>query len=343
MKITVEMIAQIIGGQIEGDPQTIITGPARIEEATAGTITFLADMRYETHAYQTGASAILVHSDFQPKQPLNATLIRVPDVRIAIATLLEQFQVQEEASGIHAPQAVISPKAKIAGNVNIGAFSFIAEGAVIGEGSVIHEQVYIGADVKIGAHCTLYPGVKIYKDSILGDHCVIHSNTVIGADGFGFVPGEDGAYTKIPQVGRVRLGNAVEIGSNCSIDRASMGETVLEDGVKLDNLIQIAHNVKIGAHTVIAAQAGIAGSTSIGAHCMIGGQAGFAGHLKIADGNRFQAQSGVASSVEEPNLAFFGSPAIPYAQYTRAYMVFKRLPDLDKRVHRLERMLEQTP
>lgn len=339
MNITVGSIAALVGGVVEGDASATISRPAGIEQGAPGTISFLADHRYEEHAYTSQATALIVGSDFKPRQPLIPALIRVPDVRVAVAMLLDKFQGAVKPQAGISSQAMVADDTRLGEGVSVGHFAVISNGASIGKNTVVYDQVYVGPHVRIGEDCVLFPGTRIYHDCELGDRCIVHSNTVIGADGFGFAPREDGSYAKVAQVGRVRIGNDVEIGSACTIDRATMGETVIEDGVKLDNLIQIAHNVHIGAHTVIAAQAGIAGSTRIGRHCQIGGQVGFAGHLEIADGSRFQAQSGVATSISEPGQAFFGSPAIPYHQYLRAYTVFKNLPDLDKRLRKLERII----
>ncbi len=340
MQVTVGMIASLVGGTIEGDAGLEITGPARIEEGKPGTISFLADSKYEAHAYSTGASALLVHTDFAPRRPINATLIRVADVRAAVARLLTHFEGKGPAQQGISPQAWVDPSARIGEGSSVGRFSVVEKGAVIGKGVIIHDQVYVGQGAVVGEGSVLWPGVRILRDCLVGSHCHIHANTVIGADGFGYAPQEDGTYTRIPQVGRVRLEDRVDIGANCTIDRATMGETVIEEGVKIDNLVHIAHNVRVGAHTAMAAQAGIAGSTRIGAHCQVGGQVGISGHLEIADHTRIQAQSGVAGDVEEAGQALFGSPAIGYKSYVRAYAVFKQLPDVDKRLRRLEQMLD---
>ena len=337
MRVTVAMIAQLVQGDIEGDPQIEIQGPAPIETGTPGTISFLADQKYESFAYTTGASALLVDRQFQPQQPISATLIRVDNVRLAVAFLLKQFDQSKAGSGTVAAQAFVDDTATLGTGVSIGRFSVVEAGAEIGDGTSIHDQVSIGKGVRIGRNCVLFPGVRIYANCEIGHECMIHSNTVIGSDGFGFVPREDGSYDKVPQVGNVVVEDHVEIGANCVIDRATMGATVIEAGVKLDNLIQIAHNVRIGAHTVIAAQTGIAGSTRIGAHCQIGGQVGIVGHIRIEDGTRIQAQSGVAGAITEKGQAVYGSPAIPYGNYVRSYAVFKQLPELDKRLRKLEK------
>ncbi len=341
MQTTVKNIAALIQGQIEGDPDIQIVKPCKIEEGEPGGISFLGNPKYESYAYTTQASALLVSTEFKPKQPISATLIRVDNVYAAIAQLLDHFGDVEGGSnaGI-APQALIHADAQLGANVTVGPFTQVESGAVIGDDSRIEGQVYIGRDVRIGRGAKIGPGVRILHGCILGDGVVLHANAVIGADGFGFAPQQDGSYKKVSQVGIVEIGNQVEIGANTTIDRATMGATRIGNGVKLDNLVMIAHNVEIGDHTVIASQTGVAGSTKIGKHCRIGGQVGFSGHLTIADGTQIQAQSGIASSVSEKGQALFGSPAIPYNAYIRSYGVFKKLPDLYRKIARLERSLK---
>lgn len=343
MKITINDIAQAVGGKVEGQGDLPILGPSKIEEGVPGTITFLANPKYESHIYTTQASAVLVGNDFIPQKPVAATLVRVADVYGAISLLLERFgAAQQSASGASiSDKASVHPTAQLEEGVAVGDFSIVEAGASIGAGSVLYGQVYIGRDVRIGKNVVLHPGVKVYHACVLGDDCILHANVVIGADGFGFAPQQDGSYKKVPQVGNVVLGKRVEVGANTTIDRATMGSTTIGNGVKLDNLVQIAHNVEIGDNTVIASQTGVAGSTRIGSNCMVGGQVGFAGHLKIADGTKIQAQSGIASSVTKPNTALFGSPAIDYGAYVRAYVLFKQLPELEKRLRELERKLKE--
>ncbi|MEO0775684.1 MAG: UDP-3-O-(3-hydroxymyristoyl)glucosamine N-acyltransferase, partial [Bacteroidota bacterium] len=314
--------------------------PSKIEEGGAGTITFLANPKYEAHAYTTDATILLVSKDFEPSGPVQPTLIRVADVYASIAFLLNKFGEQQKPrlTGI-SPQSSIHPEARIGADVAIGPFVVVEAGAVIGDHCQLHAQVYVGAQAKVGAHSVLYPGVKIHHDCEVGQHCTLLANAVIGSDGFGFAPQQDGSYQKIAQLGAVILEDAVEIGANTVIDRATMGATRIRQGVKLDNLIQIAHNVEIGENTVIAAQAGIAGSTKLGKNCRIGGQAGFVGHIEVADGTMIQAQSGVAGAIKQPDQAFYGSPAIAYGQYLKSYAVFKRLPDLYQKIRQLEKKL----
>jgi UDP-3-O-[3-hydroxymyristoyl] glucosamine N-acyltransferase len=328
MQITAKEVANIIGGSLEGEPEVLISRPAKIEEGGEGTICFLGHAKYEPYAYTTTASAIIVDRSFVPSQPLKATLIRVENVREAFTTLLQRFQAAQasQRSGI-AAEASIDPAATLGDEVTVGRFSIVEKGAVVGAGSVLHDQVYVGVNVRLGENVVLHPGVRILHDCVIGDRCVIHANAVIGSDGFGFVPDPDtGVYQKVPHLGNVVIEADVEIGACTTIDRATMGSTFIRRGVKLDNLIQVGHNVEVGAHTVIAALAGIAGSTRIGAHCRIGGQAGFVGHIEIADGVQIQAQTGVAASVTEKGKILAGTPGMPYSDYLRSYAVFKQLP-----------------
>lgn len=320
----------------------MVSKPSRIEEGGEGTISFLGKDKYEHYAYETSASILLVSKEFTPRKPVSATLIRVENVYQAIAVLLEKFgQAQEGSTGI-AASAVLDPTAEIGPLVSIGPGAVIEAGATIGAGSRIAAQVFVGTNVKIGDGVVLYPGVRIMKDCEIGDRCVIHPNTVIGSDGFGFTPQNDGHYQKIIHVGNVILESDVEIGANTTVDRATMGATIIREGAKLDNLVQIGHNAEIGAHTVIAAQTGIAGSTKIGRHCRIGGQVGFAGHITIADGTQVQAQSGVAQSVKTPGTYLFGTPAFAYREFIRSFIVFKKLPELYRRLTQLERAADGT-
>jgi len=341
MQISATELSQLLQGTVEGNPDVTVTGPSKIEEGTPGTISFLANPKYESYAYQTQASILLVSKNFQPSHPISATLIRVENVYAAVAFLLEKFdQGHQPSSGI-ATQAAIHDDVNLGENTSIGIYSVIESGVSIGSDTIVYPQVYIGKNVKIGKNVVLYPGVKIYHGCEIGDNCILHANVIIGSDGFGFLPDTDGKFKKIPQIGNVILENNVEIGANTVIDRATMGSTVLKAGVKLDNLIQIAHNVEVGENTAIAAQAGIAGSTKIGKNCLIGGQAGFVGHIKIADGSKVQAQSGVAASIKEPGKAVYGSPALPYGDYLKAYAVFKQLPAINRQIRALEREIAE--
>lgn len=342
MQITAKQVAQLLGGTVEGDESVVIHGPAKIEEGTPGTLSFFANPKYEAHLYTTRASAVLVAKDFVPRQTIQTTLIRVADVYAAITQLLEQFgKEKEEKSFTVSPLSFVHDEVNLEMRVGVGPFSVIEKGATIGEGTRIAAQVFIGQNVQIGANVTIYPGVKIYRDCRIDDHCIIHANAVIGSDGFGFAPQEDGTYHKIPQLGNVILEANVEIGANAVIDRATMGSTVIHSGVKIDNLVQIAHNVEVGSNTVIAAQAGIAGSAKIGQNVQIGGQAGFVGHIKVADGVKVQAQSGVARTVKKEGTALYGSPALGYNEYLKSYSVFKNLPEIYRQLNELQKRINE--
>ncbi len=344
-------ICALLQGELEGDGEAQVYKPAKIEEGAQGTISFFANPKYERFLYTCASTVLLLPTNFAPKEPLKAlAVIRVPDVYASLSRLMEHFDKQlkertasassdasnNAAAAWVSPQAFVDPTATIEIGVRVEAFAFVGANVHLSAGVQVHAQVWIEADAEIGENTLLYSGVKIYKGTIVGKNCVIHANAVIGKDGFGFAPQEDGTYKKIPQLGIVEIGEDVEIGANTTIDRAVMGRTYIAKGVKIDNLVQIAHNVSIGENTVIAAQAGIAGSTQIGKNCMIGGQAGFVGHIYIADGTKVQAQSGVDKSIKQPNTAVFGSPALPYADYLRSYVVFKNLPNLQKRLQSVE-------
>ncbi|MGB3800868.1 MAG: UDP-3-O-(3-hydroxymyristoyl)glucosamine N-acyltransferase [Lewinella sp.] len=343
MQITAAALAKLVDATVEGDPEVIITGPARIEEASDGQITFLANPAYEHYLYDTKATAVLVSRDFQPRSRVTPTLLRVDNVYETVSGLLQVYQQDEAAKTVRqvSQHAVVDQTAKLGDRVRIGKFTVVSEQASIGAGTVVLDQVFIGPNVRIGENCTIYPGVRILRDCVIGSDCILHANVVIGGDGFGFLPDNEGNYQKIPQVGNVILEDAVEIGSNTAIDRATMGSTIIRRGVKLDNLIQIGHNVEIGANTVIAAQTGVAGSTKIGANCRIGGQVGFAGHLTIADGTKIQAQSGIAKHIKESGQELAGAPAFGYRDWIKSTILYGRLPELYKRITRLEKHLKE--
>jgi UDP-3-O-[3-hydroxymyristoyl] glucosamine N-acyltransferase len=342
MYVTAKEIAHLLNGRIEGDPEAKVSRPSKIEEGGKETISFLANPKYEDYAYTTDAAILLVANDFQPKQPIKSTLIRVASVYEAVAVLLEHFAPQTRPqSPVISQKASVHATAQLGEGCSVAEFSVISEGAVLEENVTVHPQVFVGAHVRIGAGSILYPGVRIYHDCLIGANCTLHSNVIVGGDGFGFAPTADGAYRKVPQVGNVIIEDEVEIGSNTTIDRATMGSTRIGRGVKLDNLIMVAHNVQIGENTVIAAQTGIAGSTKIGKNCQIGGQVGMVGHITIADNTRIQAQSGINRSIKEANSAWYGSPAIGYKQFLRAYSIFRQLPELARRVSKLEK--KETP
>lgn len=329
MQITAAKLAEMINAIVEGDPDVLISAPAKIEAAGPGSITFLANPAYEHHIYTTAASAVLVSLDFVPKAPVRPTLLRVADVYGSVSILLAIYQQDEAAQTRRAisAHAAVDDSAKLGTDVRVGKFSVVEENASIGEGSVILDQVYVGPGVRIGKHCTIYPGVRILRDCVIGDHCILHANVVIGGDGFGFAPDQTtGAYSKIPQVGNVVLEDKVEVGSGTTIDRATLGSTIIRKGVKLDNLIQIAHNVEIGENTVIAALTGVAGSAKIGANCRIGGQVGIAGHTVMAPGTQVAAQTGIISDIKTSGQTLVGAPHMDFQQYMRSYAIFKNLP-----------------
>lgn len=338
--MTAAQIAQFIGGSVDGDPEASVTRGAPIESAQDGEFTFLDNAKYEAYAYSTQASILLVNNQFQPGKPVKPTLVRTADVRSALATLLQIVDQSNNSNGAAiSEKAHIDPGATIGPGTEIGVFAVVEQGAVIGKNCKIYPQVYIGRNVRIGDNCTVYPGVKIHFDCEIGKNCVLHANAVIGADGFGFAPQPDRTWAKIPQVGKVVLEDNVEIGASTCVDRASLGSTIIHAGAKLDNLIHIAHNVEVGRNTVLAAQVGVAGSTHLGDNVRVGGQAGFSGHLKIAEGTQIQAQSGLASSIDTPGTALFGSPAIGYREFIKSHVVFKQLPELQKKVLELEKKL----
>ncbi|HTR28834.1 MAG TPA: UDP-3-O-(3-hydroxymyristoyl)glucosamine N-acyltransferase [Puia sp.] len=342
MQFSAAQIALLINGKIEGDPDAAVVAFGKIEEAVSGQLSFLANPKYEEYLYTTGASAIIVNESLELKQPVNATLIRVADAYSAFASLLTKYQEIEaqQLTGIQEP-SYIAKSAKIGDKVFIGAFAYLGENTVIGNHVKIHPQVYVGTNVRIGDNTVLHPGVKIYHNCVIGANVIIHAGSVIGGDGFGFAPQPDGTFAKIPQIGNVRIEDCVEIGANVTIDRATIGSTLIRKGAKLDNLIQIAHNVDIGNDTVIAAQAGISGSTKIGNGVMIGGQAGIVGHLQIADGARINAQSGVSKSIKAKGGAVTGSPAYEYTSALRSQAISRNLPELNRRLKELEDQIKQ--
>ena len=337
-----QQIAALVGGRIVGNPDMQVTGLGKIEEAKAGELAFLANPKYEVFLPATSASILLLSEEMASKAPAGSTLIVVPDPYAAFATLLETYQKMQDGGskrGIEQP-SFIAASAKIAADVYIGAFSYLGEGVTVAAGVQIYPGAYLGDRVSIGANTVIHAGVKIYHDCIIGEDCIVHAGVVIGADGFGFAPQPDGSYRKVPQTGNVIVENRVEVGSNTTIDRATIGSTRILDGVKLDNLVQIAHNAEIGSNSVIAAQTGISGSTYLGKGCIVGGQVGIVGHLRIADGTRINAQSGVTKSSEAPNGALNGSPAFEYRAALRSAAVYRNLPSLEQRIKQLEKALE---
>lgn len=342
MKFTAQQIAEIIQGKIEGNADVTVSSFGKLEEATEGQLSFYANPKYEDFLYTTKASIVIINDSLQLAEKIKATLIRVPDAYSSFAALLTEYSKLRSANlkGIQEP-SYISASAQIGENVFIGAFSYIGEGVVIGNNVKIYPQVYLGNNVKVGDNTLIFPGTKIHYDCVIGKNVSIHAGTVIGGDGFGFAPQSDGSFKKIPQIGNVVVQDHVEIGANCTIDRATIGSTLILEGAKLDNLIQIAHNVEVGNNTVIAAQTGISGSTKIGQNVMIGGQAGIVGHLKIADGSKINAQSGVSKSIKTPNTAVTGSPAFDYNHALRSQILSRNLPELEKRVKDLEALVQK--
>ncbi|MBD5308188.1 MAG: UDP-3-O-(3-hydroxymyristoyl)glucosamine N-acyltransferase [Bacteroides sp.] len=341
MELSANQIAALVSGRVEGDGEVLIHEFAKIEEGQPGAISFLANPKYTPHIYTTRSSAVLVRNDFEPEAPVSATLIRVEDPYATVAHLLTLAQQMMASSpvGIEQP-SFIAEGVEIPSDIYIGAFAYIGKGSVIGKGARIYPQVYIGENCSVGEGSILYPGVKVYAGCKIGANCILHSGVVIGGDGFGFAPDGD-SYTKIPQIGNVVIGNDVEIGANTTVDRATMGSTRIADGVKLDNLIQIAHNVEIGRSTVMAAQAGVAGSTKIGAHCMIGGQVGLAGHIHVGDRAQIAAQSGTQKNVPD-DARLFGTPAMDLREYGKQAVYVRRLPDLFAQVRDMDRHIKGT-
>jgi UDP-3-O-[3-hydroxymyristoyl] glucosamine N-acyltransferase len=341
MTFPASQIALIINGKIEGDANIAVTSFGKIEEAQQGQLSFLANPKYEEYLYTTKASIIVLSDSFELKRAVKATLVRVPDAYTAFATLLAKYQeiMEQQLTGIQQP-TYIAETASYGQNVFIGAFAYLGNNVKIGNNSKIYPNAYIGDDVTIGDNSTIHAGVKIYRNCKIGNYVTIHAGTVIGSDGFGFAPQSDGSFKKVPQIGNVVIEDNVEIGANATIDRATIGSTLIKSGVKLDNLIQIAHNVEIGNNTVIAAQTGISGSTKIGDGVMIGGQVGVVGHIQIGDGAKINAQSGVSKSLEA-GKAVTGSPAYDYTAALRSQAITRRLPELEKRIKELETLIKQ--
>lgn len=342
MQFTAAQIAMLIQGTIEGDANATVNSFGKIEEAGAGQLTFLANPKYEDFIYTTRASVVIVNASQTLREPVKATLIRVADAYTAFATLLSKYQemMTQQLTGIQEP-SYISQSARLGSQVYVGAFAYIGNNVVVGNNVKIFPNVYLGDNVRVGDNSIIHPGVKIYHDCVIGKNVTIHAGTVIGSDGFGFAPQKDGSFKKVPQIGNVVVQDFVEIGANATIDRATIGSTIIKSGAKLDNLIQIAHNVEVGNNTVIAAQAGVSGSTKIGNNVMIGGQAGIVGHIQIADGSKINAQSGVSKSIKTPNAAVTGSPAFEYTSALRSQAVSRKLPDLEKRIKELEKFVEK--
>jgi UDP-3-O-[3-hydroxymyristoyl] glucosamine N-acyltransferase len=339
MEITAKKLSELLNGSIVGNPDVVVRQPSKIEDATEDSVSFISNPKYEQYASVTRAGVLIVNENFHYTDDIRATLILVKDSYSAFTKVLELYHKSRfNKSGIEMP-SYISPTASMGKEVYVGAFTYIGDNVKIGNHVKIFPQVYIGEDSVIGDHTIIFPGVKVYHESVIGNHCIIHSGVVIGSDGFGYAPAENGSYQKIPQLGNVIIEDNVEIGANTTIDRATMGSTIIRRGVKLDNLITVAHNVEIGENTVIAAQTGISGSTKIGKNCLIAGQVGFVGHIVIADGSRIGAQSGIGKSIKEPNKAWFDSPAFEYHKSLKSRVIYRNLPELEKRIQELERQI----
>ena len=341
MEFTAKQIAEFLNGEVVGDPDVSVSSVSGIEDGRSGALSFLANPKYEKYLYTTESSIVLINRDLKLEKEVQATVIRVDNAYDAFASLLQMYeQARPKPSGISSLSS-IDPSARIGDTPYIGEYAVISKNTTLGNNVRIYPQVYIGEKAVIGDNTVLYPGVKIYHDCVIGAGCIIHSGTVIGSDGFGFASQEGGAqYNKIPQLGNVVIEDDVELGSNVSVDRATMGSTIIRKGVKLDNLVQVAHNVEIGEHTIIVSQAGIAGSTKIGARCMLGGQVGIIGHLTVADDVKIGAQAGVSNSINTPGEILLGSPATKISEQRRSMVIYKKLPELYALVNKLEKEVE---
>ena len=335
MKVTVQQIADILHGEVEGDATIEISNLSKIEEGKPGSLSFLSNPKYVPYIYDTQASAVIINKSFIPDHPVKTTLIKVEDAYVAFTKLLEFYnQIKNQKVGLEQPH-FIGENSQYGQELYMGAFAYIGQNCQIGNNVKIYPNTYIGDHVKIGDNTTVFAGCKIYADSEIGENCIIHSGTIIGSDGFGFAPQEDGSYAKVPQTGNVIIENNVEIGANTTIDRATLGSTIIRKGVKLDNHIQIAHNVEIGAHTVIASQTGVAGSTKIGQYCQIGGQVGIVGHITIGNHVKIQAQTGVNKSLKDHDVVQ-GSPAMAYNDFSKSFVHFKNLPQIVNEINQLK-------
>jgi UDP-3-O-[3-hydroxymyristoyl] glucosamine N-acyltransferase len=338
LKFTAKQISEILQGEIQGNPNEEVYKLSKIEEGEKGSLTFLSNPKYNSYLYTTKASVAIVNRDFIPEKEISSTLIKVDDAYSAFTKLLEYYnQIKLNKEGIEKP-SFIHESANYKEDLYLGAFAYLGENVVIGSNVKIYPHVFIGDNVRIGNDTTIFAGAKIYSESQIGNTCIIHSGVVVGGDGFGFVPNEDGEYNKVPQIGNVIIEDKVDIGSGTTIDRATLGSTIIRTGVKLDNQIQIAHNVEIGKNTVIAAQTGVAGSTKIGSNCQIGGQVGIVGHINIGNNVMIQAQSGIGRSLND-NEVVQGSPALPYGEYNKSYVHFKNLNKLVNRINELEKLI----
>ena len=341
MKFLASQIAALLNGIVEGNPNEEVWNVAKIEEGAPGMLSFLANPKYIPYIYETKSSIVIVNKDFVADKPITATLIRVDDAYASFAKLLAFYdQMSQDKKGVSS-LAFVSSSAKFGENLYLGEFAFIGENVTIGNNVKVYPQVYIGDGSVIGDNTTLYPGVRLYRNTVVGKRCIIHAGAVIGADGFGFAPQEDGHYEKIPQVGNVVIADDVEIGANTTIDRSTMGSTHIHKGVKLDNLVHLAHNVEVGENSALAAQVGVSGSTHLGKNCVVGGQTGFVGHLHIADGSKFGGQCGVMGSIKEQNQEFMGTPIQPLKQYLVSNARFRHIDEMARKIDALEKELAQ--
>lgn len=343
MEFTLGQIAGIINGKVEGDPEIKISTISSIEEAKQGSISFLSNPKYENHIYQSAASAVIVSDDFRPTKKVKPALIRVEDAYMSFTVLLQEYQriMVFGRKGIE-EQSHLSDSASYGENLYLGAFAYIGKNVILGNNVKIYPQAYVGDNVKIGDNCIIYPGVKIYPNCQIGNHCTLQAGAVVGSHGFGFAPKEDGSYESIPQIGNVILKDHVDVGANTTIDCATFESTIIESGVKLDNLVQIAHNVEIGKNTVVAAQSGISGSTKIGKQVILAGQVGIVGHLNIADHSTFAAQSGIMKNTKEGDT-IWGSPGMDKGLQAKSLVIFRKLPEVMKRIEELEEKILNLP
>ncbi|MDM1346714.1 UDP-3-O-(3-hydroxymyristoyl)glucosamine N-acyltransferase [Myroides marinus] len=340
MKIAAEQIASVLGGEIVGNPAVEVSTLAKIEEGTEGSISFLANPKYAHHIYTTKASVVIVNKTFEPEHPVSATLIKVDEAYKAFSKLLEYYnQVKLMKSGIEQP-SVISEGVEYGEDLYLGSFCYIGKNVKIGNNVKIYPNTFIGDNAQIGDNTVLFAGVRIYSETVIGQNCTLHAGVIVGSDGFGFAPNEDGTFNKVPQIGNVIIEDNVEIGAASTIDRATLGSTIIRKGVKLDNQIQIAHNVEIGENTVIASQTGVAGSTKIGKNCMIGGQVGIVGHITIGDNVRIQAQSGVTKNLEN-GAAVQGSPALPHSDFLKSYSYFKNFSKIVSDIDSIKKKINE--
>ncbi len=325
MEFKAKEIAEILGGTVDGNPEATVVSFARIESGKPGTISFFANPKYEQYVYTSKADIIIVNKTFEPKEPVPATMVRVDDAYAAVASLLDYVTAKKRSyKRYRGCRSRVRWSSKIGKKVYIGDFAYVGKNASVGDYTKVYEHVFIGDGAKVGSHCIIYPGVRIYPGMEIGDNVIIHANAVIGSDGFGFAPLEDGTWKKIEHTGNVIIEDDVEIGANVCVDKSQMGSTVIRKGTKIDNLCQVAHNVEIGRNTVMAAQTGIAGSAKLGEHCVVGGQVGIAGHITVADNTSIAAQSGILGNIKEEGQTLMGTPAFPLKQFLRSYALFKR-------------------